>query len=514
MDNAIGELDDGPDAEPNLDPSQLLINVSLKDSIEPAGSRVAPIDVDNSHLPEPPVLEQAYGTELDSDPVSASVTHILEIIPDVEPDHLTRLVTNAVSTHGSGVLEHVLHILFEDSKYPKMDAKGKGKRKREDDEDKDAQAGGSKRPKVDFGYGDLSRAFKGGPDYLDLALARLQEDFPFLPKAYLRESLNSFDGRYAPTYISLAEQQEQYEVGKHSKRPVKLPYKRRKIAFRPINNGKNKELYDEEFEKERAWVVREVMDCDDECEGGIECGCCFASYRFQSMVQCPEAHLFCRTCMKSYAANLLGMDDPKINCIDQSGCAAPIPESELRRFLPDGMMKLWERVKQRKEIEAAGLVGLEECPFCDYAVIIEDAEDKLLRCGNLGVCGVVSCRTCKKSNHLPKTCDEVDSVLDGRHAVEEAMSQALFRNCPRCQKAFIKDGGCNHMTCPCGVTSCYICRQPMSNHTQPCIPPVSIKEARDQAVKEYIRDHPDVDGNQIQVSLSVRPLGKDRLKKP
>jgi TRIAD3 protein (E3 ubiquitin-protein ligase RNF216) len=61
------------------------------------------------------------------------------------------------------------------------------------------------------------------------------------------------------------------------------------------------------------------------------------------------------------------------------------------------MMKLWERVKQRKEIEAAGLSGLEECPFCDYAVIIEDKEDKLLKCGNLDVCGVVSCRGCKKS---------------------------------------------------------------------------------------------------------------------
>lgn len=115
------------------------------------------------------------------------------------------------------------------------------------------------------------------------------------------------------------------------------------------------------------------------------------------MVQCPETHLFCRTCMKSYAANQLGMHDPKINCIDRSGCAAPIPESELRRFLPDGMMKLWERVTQRKEIEAAGLGGLEACPFCDYAVIIEDGEDKLLKCGNLDVCGVVSCRACKKS---------------------------------------------------------------------------------------------------------------------
>ena len=196
------ELVDGPDSKPNFDRSQLLVNVPLKDrsaapslcslrvssgqlhailnltnfvffayfSIEPAGSRVAPIDVDNSQLPAPSVLGQAYGTELDSDPVSVCVTRVLGIIPDVESDHLTQLVTKSISTHGSGVLEHVLHVLFEDSKYPKTDAKGKGKRKRADDEDKSAQAGSSKRPKVDFSYGDLSRAFKRGPDYLDLAL--------------------------------------------------------------------------------------------------------------------------------------------------------------------------------------------------------------------------------------------------------------------------------------------------------------------------------------------------------
>jgi hypothetical protein len=114
----------------------------------------------------------------------------------------------------------------------------------------------------------------------DQTQAHLQEDFPFIPKAYLKDSLDSFDGRYAPTYISLSEQEEQHETDKLSKRRVKLPYKRRKIPFRHTNNSKSKELYDEEFVKERAWVVREVMDDDGECEGGIECGCCFATYRF------------------------------------------------------------------------------------------------------------------------------------------------------------------------------------------------------------------------------------------
>jgi len=196
-------LSHAPDVEHTWDPSQSHINISLKDGavpplsslqlahaqlhaiphltdivsfalfgIEAAGSQVAPNKVDNSPLlPEPPALEQVSGIGADSDPVSACVARVLEIIPNVEPDHLTKLVTSATSTHGrSEVLQHVLHILFEDPKYPKSDPKGKGKRKRADDEDIDKQSGGSKRPKVDSGYGDLSRVFTGGPDYLDLAL--------------------------------------------------------------------------------------------------------------------------------------------------------------------------------------------------------------------------------------------------------------------------------------------------------------------------------------------------------
>jgi TRIAD3 protein (E3 ubiquitin-protein ligase RNF216) len=114
----------------------------------------------------------------------------------------------------------------------------------------------------------------------DQTQGHLQVDFPYIPKAYLRDLLDSFEGRYAPTYIFLLEQEEKHEAEKFSKRKVKLPYKRRKIPFRRPNNDKRKELYDEEFEKERGWVVREVMDDDGEYEGGIECGCCFATYRF------------------------------------------------------------------------------------------------------------------------------------------------------------------------------------------------------------------------------------------
>jgi len=82
--------------------------------------------------------------------------------------------------------------------------------------------------------------------------------------------------------------------------------------------------------------------------------------------------------------------------MDQSGCKAAIPASELHRFLPQKLMDLWERVKQRKEVESAGLEGLEECPFCEWSCVIENPDEKLFRCENVDNCGEVSCRSCKK----------------------------------------------------------------------------------------------------------------------
>src|ERR1700722_1057361 len=137
------------------------------------------------------------------------------------------------------------------------------------------------------------------------------------------------------------------------------------------------------------------------------------------MIQCPEAHLFCRSCMKKLAANKLGAHDPDITCMDQSGCKLPFPDSELQRFLTPKLLALHERIKQQKDVEAAALEGLEECPFCEYKVVIENEQERLFRCENAG-CQVVSCRQCKKEvgdlvfycvilpllsqDHLPKSC--------------------------------------------------------------------------------------------------------------
>lgn len=115
------------------------------------------------------------------------------------------------------------------------------------------------------------------------------------------------------------------------------------------------------------------------------------------MIQCPDAHLFCTECVTSFASTKLGEHNPAILCMDQSGCTLPFPDSELRRILSAKLWDLYERVRQSKEVDAAGLEGLEECPFCEYKVLIECEfeQEKLLRCRN-EECGKISCRKCKK----------------------------------------------------------------------------------------------------------------------
>ena len=99
----------------------------------------------------------------------------------------------------------------------------------------------------------------------------------------------------------------------------------------------------------------------------------------------------------------------------------PFPLSELRRFLPEKTFDLWERIKQDKAIEQAGLEGLEvrvipptaysiitvraekSCPYCHYSIIIENEYEKLFRCQNED-CRAVSCRNCKKPVRCRRAC--------------------------------------------------------------------------------------------------------------
>jgi E3 ubiquitin-protein ligase RNF216 len=99
------------------------------------------------------------------DPMDTYVARVLEIIPDVQPTHVLSLLEQHIEAHQDGAVEVVLHTLFEDPTYPKIDKKGK--RKREDVDD-----GGTEKPasKVKIDYGNKNRVKQAGPLYADIAL--------------------------------------------------------------------------------------------------------------------------------------------------------------------------------------------------------------------------------------------------------------------------------------------------------------------------------------------------------
>jgi E3 ubiquitin-protein ligase RNF216 len=355
------------------------------------------------------------------------VERVREVVPDVLPAHVFELLAQHKTAFSDILLDVIIHNLLEDKSYPR-DTKGKGK-ERAVEEKKLPEIFGDHNMSIDYTHPNANKPV--GPAYRVLSLVcinslllrsllickqkYLYTNFPDVDKTYILEALSLHEGHYAPTYLHLL----QHGATPTSVVPVapKAGKRRRKA------NGKSS-LNEEDLVTEHIWLVEElenrrnasVLDplpqAEEEEGGDIECGCCFSSYPFvcfseivllsysflpqSKMAQCMDTHLFCTSCVTSYASARLGEQNSDLRCMDISGCKMSFSDSELRRVLPEKLFALYEHIRQRRDIELAGLEGLEECPFCDFKVVmdVDFQADKVLRCQN-EECGKVSCRKCK-----------------------------------------------------------------------------------------------------------------------
>lgn len=74
------------------------------------------------------------------------------------------------------------------------------------------------------------------------------------------------------------------------------------------------------------------------------------------------------------------------------------------------------------------------------------------------LCALPSCMSCFKIWHDPHVCYE-SAIQSLRTTIEAARTTAVKRTCPRCGLGFVKESGCNKLSCICGYKMCYICRQ-------------------------------------------------------
>ncbi|KAL4968418.1 E3 ubiquitin-protein ligase RNF216 [Aspergillus stella-maris] len=465
-----------------------------------------------------------------TDPAESLLPQVLDMFPGISHTYVQGLIArhkNPLSISadiveaGFGLAiarDAIYEEILDQKSYPKQDSE-KAKRKRE------ASSEGE-----DDWMSKTATQTRSQP-YAHAALAALANEFLHIPIPHLRKALANNDRLYH-TYLAL--HADENRAGRKTNPYTKLKNNRTKPAG-PAVHAAFHDLITRELEAAKKKIYRQdaaVRKKKDEEEAErineeehvrtgnlVECQCCYGDVPANRCLPCEgeDLHFFCYTCVRRIADTQIGIMKYKLQCFDVSGCQAAFNRSLLREVLGSAIMNKLDSLQQEDEIRLAGLEGLEDCPFCSYKAVLPPVEeDKEFRCENSS-CKAVSCRLCQEKSHIPMSCEEnrKDKGLSERHQVEEAMSKALIRNCPRCQLPIIKADGCNKMYCTkCGTYMCYLCQKDISkelyNHfgrgcrqeDQPQRDSREIQKAEREAMDKILAENPDITEEQIRVGPS------------
>ncbi|RPA78594.1 hypothetical protein BJ508DRAFT_329072 [Ascobolus immersus RN42] len=386
------------------------------------------------------------------------VLRVAQLFPDVDLTFVRNLYHVHVQGQQANIVDFIVHHMLDNtgSNYPRA-VKKSLKRKRVEDEEAEA-----KKRKED----ELMRKYMAdnreavNAQYKNNALEALKSEFPQIAIQNIKTALKENKSFLAPTYIHLAQAQDSGTGRKMAK--ARAPA--RPASLIP------------EVVQELDWTIKQLEQAEKDAEERemkeaeeagalLECSCCYGDTIITKMTQCRDGHFFCLTCAGMQGKTLIGEGRYNLLCMHESGCQAEFIRSEMKRFLTEKELDQLDRLRADKEL--SDVEGLVKCPFCDFAAICPPVEqDREFRCEGPECCEI-SCRLCKNKTHIPMTCEQYakDNKLSTRHAVEEAMSAAMIRSCNKCQNKFIKETGCNKMTCSkCSNIQCYICSENITGY--------------------------------------------------
>ena len=78
-----------------------------------------------------------------------------------------------------------------------------------------------------------------------------------------------------------------------------------------------------------------------------------------------------------HAEGQIGLQNLKFPCLD-GDCDNEFSLTVLKSVLKSSTFSNLLKRKQAEEIEAAGIANLESCPFCNFATIMPNEQDKVL----------------------------------------------------------------------------------------------------------------------------------------
>ncbi|KAL3872806.1 hypothetical protein ACJMK2_036006 [Sinanodonta woodiana] len=396
------------------------------------------------------------------------VKELHEILPDCDPDYLyQRLEENL---NDSDRVTKIAAELLEKRNFPKLnerienDKKKAFKRKLENLEF-DMANFLSNFPNPSKFFFNTEKAVS--KNYQDHVIVYLKNTYPMLKDGYIRSLMKVHANHLAPVVQELERELPGITHGGRSKalratnrgRGYPYPEDPDELFFQEVLYCQHKKEISDYLKEEKRRFEQCVMKAKEKKEL-LECSCCFDDEcLFENMTSCADGHLFCKKCVQRSTETAIGMGKTEFPCLTGS-CEHKFTLSALQQVLPPSMFSILLRKLQEEEIKAADIPDLVFCPFCSFATIMPNKEDKVFCCQNVD-CLKESCRLCKEPNHIPFHCDEIEKQGETsmRAYIEARSTEAMLRTCPKCKKNFYKESGCNKMTCVCGTTMCYVCRK-------------------------------------------------------
>jgi hypothetical protein len=198
----------------------------------------------------------------------------------------------------------------------------------------------------------------------------------------------------------------------------------------------------------------------------LSCPVCLEDSDPHRVLFCPQdaSHQCCSTCLDRWVQTRMSEGKTGITCIH---CPCHLLPSDYTHLLSAATLRLLDEVQREDSLRAvqATDTSLKRCVRCGFAVFVDpDFSEQFLHCLN-PTCQQRTCLKCLGVHDGTDKCPESDDVLSLRHRLEEALTAAYVRVCPNpsCGKPFLKQQGCNRITCSCGTVSCYVCRRELTS---------------------------------------------------
>jgi len=174
-------------------------------------------------------------------------------------------------------------------------------------------------------------------------------------------------------------------------------------------------------------------------------------------------HRFCHSCWSSYLSLKIKEGEVlRINC-PSTNCRITVPDDVIKELVPQDIYDKYLRFVTKSFVEDNDHVTWCPAAGCGNAITADQLHGLVVQC----TCGYRFCFSCHDEDHRPVACDQLAQWR--RKCSDESETShwlgANTKDCPKCQVAVEKNGGCMHMTCrQCGYEWCWLCLKIWKGH--------------------------------------------------